>query len=225
MTLLTDHSPLLAALVRHAERRADRVALIDREERITYRDLWLRVRNVAGYLTENGVTPGDRIALSATKDSTFVYLYYAVHLAGGVAVIIDPTANAERKAFILRSTEPRLVFGLKGVEGNIDLKDVPLDRPAYDREDSFTSTLPAEILFTTGTTGLPKGVVLTHAHIAASAERISRFIGNDDSDVEVLGLPVCHSFGARSPAFLSAQRRRGGAFGQLCQSQSFLLRH
>ena len=54
---------------------------------------------------------------------------------------------------------------------------------------------PADILFTTGTTGAPKGVVLTHTNLAAAARNINEFIGNDEMDVELLALPVSHSFG------------------------------
>lgn len=53
----------------------------------------------------------------------------------------------------------------------------------------------AEIVFTTGTTGAAKGVVLTHANIYGSASNINAFIGNGPDEVEILGLPLCHSFG------------------------------
>ena len=53
----------------------------------------------------------------------------------------------------------------------------------------------ADIMFTTGTTGKPKGVLLSHANISGSANNINQYIGNTADDVEVLGLPICHSFG------------------------------
>ena len=53
----------------------------------------------------------------------------------------------------------------------------------------------ADILFTTGTTGFPKGVVLSHKNEHSAAVMINSFIGNTDEDIELLALPISHSFG------------------------------
>ena len=62
-------------------------------------------------------------------------------------------------------------------------------------EASLNADCIGEILFTTGTTGNPKGVCLSYNNVYASASNINQFIKNEENDVELLGLPICHSFG------------------------------
>jgi long-chain acyl-CoA synthetase len=68
----------------------------------------------------------------------------------------------------------------------------------YEGKESFafpSEDTVADLLYTTGTTGLPKGVALTFGNLSAATENINRFIGNTADDVELLALPVSHSFG------------------------------
>jgi long-chain acyl-CoA synthetase len=139
---------------------------------------------------------GDRVILAASADIAFVYLYFGIHLAGGICVPIDPDTNQNRFDLIFTSTSPVAVLGsLQKVAGT----SVPLDSISGD-SDSLPYVAPAldriaDILFTTGTTGAPKGVALSYRNVAAAAENINTFIENTADDIELLALPVSHSFG------------------------------
>lgn len=152
---------------RNAQRMPEKVALISGETEVSYSELWSHCCEVAKALEENSdFYQGKRIILAAAGKIEFVYQYFGIHLAGGICVPIDPDTKPMRWEYIERM--------IADGEPNADMADV---------------------LFTTGTTGAPKGVVLTHTNLAAAARNINEFIGNTEDDVELLALPVSHSFG------------------------------
>jgi len=194
------HSPVLCAITRHATVTPDKVALIEGQNRITYGQLVTNIEAAARFLHSINVTAGDYIVLAARKEVEFVYLYLAAHLLGVVNVVIDPASPQDRLDYILSIVKPVALFGIDDNVGpthciaynDIDLSDrlgKNIDLPQID------ATSVADVMFTTGTTGVPKGVCLSHANIAGSANNINAFIGTRDDDVEALGLPLSHSFG------------------------------
>ena len=133
---------------------------------------------------------GDCLGIVSKKGLDFIELYFAGQLLGAVNVVLDPEANAKRLEYIKFLTRPKIVVeevpaAKSGVKSLLATGN-PIDLTVDD---------PAEIVFTTGTTGAAKGVVLTHANIYGSASNINSFIGNGPDEVEILGLPLCHSFG------------------------------
>lgn len=175
----------------------DKVALISGETEVTYNQMWdycLR----AAYKLQNTyhLKKGDRVILSAAGNIEFAYVYFGVHLVGGICVPIDPDTNQTRFNHIESSTTPVCVMGtLHNVDHEtIDFAEV------IDCEQKAEFVAPAmadisDILFTTGTTGAPKGVALSYLNVAAAARNINEFIGNTADDIELLALPVSHSFG------------------------------
>lgn len=151
----------------NAQRIPDKVALISGETKVTYSELWEHCCEVAQSLQGDATFfKGKRILLSAAGNIDFVYQYFGTHIAGGICVPIDPDTKPARREYI----EHVISEGIPSLE-------------------------MADVLFTTGTTGAPKGVVLTHQNLAAVARNISEYIGNTEDDIELLALPVSHSFG------------------------------
>jgi len=191
------HSPILQAVEQHAVQLPNKTALIVGEQQVSYAQLMTRVRQAACTMQGLGIQTGDRIILSAHKDVEFVYLYLASHLLGVINVVMDAETNEERLAYIENKIQPKFCFGYASnrfpskrfveLEWGGELESV--------QGMPVTSDDIAEILFTTGTTGAPKGVCLTYNNIYSSANNINRFIGNTADDIELLGLPICHSFG------------------------------
>lgn len=175
----------------------DKVALIAGETEVTYSQLWDYCLKAAATLTTKyGLRKGDRVILSAAGNIEFAYVYFGVHIAGGICVPIDPDTNQTRFDYIMKSTTPVCVMGtLHNVkQETIQFADVI----GGDMKAEYCApdmSQVADILFTTGTTGAPKGVALSYANLSAAARNINTFIGNDKDDVELLALPVSHSFG------------------------------
>lgn len=175
----------------------DKVALISGNTEITYSQLWDYCLCAAEKLKQDyHLKKGDRVILSAAGNIEFVYVYFGVHIAGGICVPIDPDTNQTRFEYIEKSTTPVCVMGLLH---NVKKETIPFT-DVVNGTSKATYIVPeqsqvADILFTTGTTGAPKGVALSYNNLSAAARNINAFIGNTSSDVELLALPVSHSFG------------------------------
>lgn len=191
---------LATFLVDSAAAHGDRIAVRHDDSTLTYAQLDDASARVAALLRDRGVRPGDRIALTMPNVPLFPVVYYGILRAGGVVVPMNPLLRAREVAFTLRDCGARvaLVFPLFAEEavkaaaetGTECLVTEPADfddllrahEPApgvVDRTDDD----PALILYTSGTTGTPKGAELSHRNLATNAattaETLLR-VGPDD---------------------------------------------
>ena len=196
---MTPNLSLSDALHANASRHPEKIALIAGDLSVTYGELWRSVTAAAGMLSEFGVTRGDRVILSASNSPAFVHAYLGCHLLAAAAVPVDPNSPIPRMDLIREAIEPRAVFLSRPVEGSAD-ESIERFRE-FDHDATLLDFPPpdpeavADVLFTTGTTRRPKGVVLTHRNILAAATNINAFIGNTSEDIEVVPIPLSHSFG------------------------------
>ena len=193
-----EHSPLLQAVMQNAQAYAGKTAIIMNGQEVSYASLGMNIRKAASFLKDMGLRAGDRVILSAHKDVEYIYLYFASHILGVANVIVDAESNEERLHFIENKIQPACCFGYKSGKFPSKL----FEELELDDKDELSESIPglassdiAEILFTTGTTGDPKGVCLSYNNIYSSASNINGYIGNRAEDIELLGLPICHSFG------------------------------
>ena len=195
---------VIEALGERAARHPERLALIVGDQRVSFGELWARVNAAACYISDCGVRPGHRVALAAPSSPVFVYGYFATHLVGAIAVPVNPNAPASRLNDLLRRTQPVLAFGMTD--------KIPAETPCPWKSIDLLATLPssqcsfdapdtesvADLIFTTGTTGQPKAVPLTHRNLATAATHIKAVIGVAEGDVDVIPIPLYHSFGLGS---------------------------
>lgn len=194
------HSPLLCDIAGHAVAEPDKIALVAGDRHITYSQLTANIEAASAWLYSLGLNPGDHILLSAQKELEFVYLYFAAHLLGIVNVVVDSAAPRERLDYIIDVVKPAVLFGNHlDIDGYRCLPFTAFETDAVCEGQwklpDITADAVADVMFTTGTTGAPKGVCLTHANVAASAANTNGFIGNGPDDIEALALPLSHSFG------------------------------
>lgn len=187
-------------LRQRAAGRPEHDALIAGDRRVSYGELWEKVVSAACMLADEGVRPGDRVLLAASSTPAFAFGYLATHLVGGTAVPLDPAAPAARRNELIRRSRPALSFGTRADSlpelGEVRAIDELERLPTATRDfPPVPLEAPADLLFTTGTTGRSKGVRLRHRHLVAAASHINTVIQNGDHDVEVVPLPLNHSFG------------------------------
>ena len=167
------NTSIVEAVRRHAAENPDRTAIIASDGRLTYRELWDKVRGFATFLKDAGLENGSCTVMRAEQTCAFAVCHLATHLAGGIFTPVEKRAPDARLNEILNQTGARILLSAadEGVPVRIDsrLALSPLevrDFPLPDGSD------PAELLFTTGTTGAAKGVLCSHRSVAAVAENL-----------------------------------------------------
>lgn len=177
----------------------NKIAVKSGKKSITYKRLCEGILGAKNYFTDEcKLKEKDTVVLAAGKQTEFLFAYFGAHLAGLKVAPIDAATNPTRLSYIVEQTKAQLLIGLDG--DNTITRKIPLSEFS-DLKDSFTNPVfpfgseIADILFTTGTTGKPKGVPLSFENEAAAARNINEFIGNTKNDVELLALPASHSFG------------------------------
>ena len=184
-------------IFQNKERFSQKIAVISGNKSFTYSELWTKIVQWAGYFKYKRTLPqGSRVVVSASNEIEFVYAYFGLHLAGCICIPIDPQTNLIRLNRIIESAHPSFFIGHIL---NADFEVTPFsafDEVSGNEDFRFPDkNAVADLLYTTGTTGIQKGVTLTYANEEAAVMNINSFIGNTEDDIELLALPVSHSFG------------------------------
>ena len=177
---------ILDSIFIHSNIHPNKVALVSGEDRLTYGELGSKILLRASTLKGLGVSKHSRQIVFARHSFEFVVNYFACHFLGATAVVLDPSISKGN----LRVIKTRLNIGDIITERLSKLSS----ENNFGRSDQ-EQVDDADLLFTSGTTALPKGVLLTHQNIYTSAMRINRFIGIRTEDIELIMMPLCHSFG------------------------------
>jgi fatty-acyl-CoA synthase len=192
----------------HARRSPDKVAIADDRRRLTYGELDAETASLAAALMARDVLPGDRIGLLAGACVEWVIAYLAIIRAGAVATALNYRETPERLLAMMSSVDVKMLFAdTDGSAALSQLTGLPamheLSRPALTelgsayRGKTATAEVRASdgnvILFTGGTTGVSKGVLLTHANLFWNT--INEIIDTrmTEWDVTLLGTALHHS--------------------------------
>ena len=183
--------------------------------RLSYAELARAARGVADGLVARDVEPGDRIALMLPTGTDFFAAFFGILYAGAVPVPIYPPMQltqieeyARRQAGILRNAEARILITvpeglrlgslLRSLVTTVDSVESVASlsqSPAVARLPNIQEAATALIQYTSGSTGDPKGVVLSHANLLANIRAIGQAIDASSADVMVSWLPLYHDMG------------------------------
>ncbi len=187
----------------------DRVALkLDAEEH-TYAKLDVETALFAGWLESRGFQPGDRVALSLPNIPAFVIVYYGVLRAGGIVVPMNPLFVPREVSYYLDDSGAKLIVGLPGSPAEQGAKDYGVEfLPVTELPAALCGATPkdgvaerdtddtAVLLYTSGTTGRPKGAELRHGNLHTNQQTSARTLFQASADDVIMGcLPFFHVFG------------------------------
>ena len=175
---------------------------------ITYAEMDARSAQLAHVLRSTGVGRGDRVALQIEKSALSVALYLACLRTGAVFLPMNTAYTDDEVAYLVADAEPAVLVraperaGLPGVipftadaQGAGDLADAAAGQPAGFDDVEVSPNDLAALLYTSGTTGRPKGAMLTQANLASNAAALHGAWGFRPDDVLLHALPVFHAHG------------------------------
>ncbi|MEU1073475.1 SDR family NAD(P)-dependent oxidoreductase [Streptomyces sp. NPDC005878] len=213
--------PLPERLRAHAEQYGDKIAYRDARRAVSYRDLYVRTGRLAGHLAAHRLQPGDRAAILLGNRVESAESYLAITRANGIGVPLNPRATEAELAYQLDDSGARVLLtdhthharlrevlrerpGMTVVlvgdapgrapEGTLSFTRLVTDEPEFPARDDLGLDEPAWMLYTSGTTGRPKGVLSTQRNCLWSvAAGYIPVTGLTAEDRVVWPLPLFHS--------------------------------
>jgi malonyl-CoA/methylmalonyl-CoA synthetase len=191
-----------------------RLALILGDQAWTYTELAGAVLEHVELLARAGVNPGERVAIWAQPHPSTAAAMIGNAVAGVTTIPLNPKLGSAELAHIFEDSEPKAAFCAAGNRPPHTFEDVPLHVAAHAPRPSRLPAIevdesPALILYTSGTTGPPKGAVITRRNIAANLDALAKAWEWTERDSVVHSLPLIHAHGLVLGLFGSL--RVGGA--------------
>jgi long-chain acyl-CoA synthetase len=203
---------LAGLLTASAERDPDHVAIKLDDVELTYGALDGASAHIAGLLAEHGFERGDRVGIMLPNVPYFPVIYYGVLRAGGIVVPMNVLLKKREVAYYLSDSGAKLVFAWHGFAQDAqagaeeaDAECLLVEPGAFEQQvgaatpDTAVADTAdddtAVLLYTSGTTGQPKGAELTHANLTLNAQGSADLFGLGSKAIVLGALPLFHSFG------------------------------
>ncbi len=197
------------------------------DRRLTYREAWAIIERVAAYLERDGVKPGDKIAVIGHNSSEWALAYFSIIRAGAIVVPLDNLLKDNEAEHFMEFggvsrvfADPERLTGLSDALVKYSLEDsdaypsiMGMDGGVPSVKASAGSELAA-ILFTSGTTGIPKGVMLTHDNLVSDCLLTQANLDIRSTDRSYAILPVHHAYTMEAVIYLAISTGGAVVFGK-----------
>jgi acyl-CoA synthetase (AMP-forming)/AMP-acid ligase II len=212
-TQIGDESLEINTLIEMLEVRAqdsgEKIAFTFEDQPTSFQSLWQSINQFASYLLDQDLRSKERVVIALPNGAEFFFAFYGVQRAGGIAVPLFPDSSAERIASIAKSCEARFVVLPEGslkqseLEANgllvLEFRNLLLhfQQQAVGLQN-YPQVQPDDIAFlqyTSGSTGNPKGVMLTHANLLTNMHQMIAGMQITKEDIFISWLPVYHDMG------------------------------
>ncbi len=192
---------------RAAERPEHPAILVEASgERVSYRQLNALSNRVASSLSEHGVGAGERVAMALRSEPLMLAIYFAAAKLGAICVPLNTRLAPPELDFQIRDCLPRLVIRADDVEMPaspgpelVTVDELSAELPASAEEPALAAggEEPQPFMYTSGTTGLPKGAVLPHRKTLYNTLNAEVYLGLQPEDIVVVPVPLFHSYGLK----------------------------
>ncbi|QRY55121.1 FadD3 family acyl-CoA ligase [Mycolicibacterium septicum] len=188
----------------------DNLAGADGPLRLTFTQLAERIRKASGAFAEFGVDKGDRVAVWAPNSAEWIIAAFGIMAAGGVLVPVNTRFKAEEAADVVVRSGAKAVMIQNGFLGqDFTFAEADLDVPAIDLKSDFLSSGSpftrdvepsdiADVIFTSGTTGRPKGAMMNHRQTLRAYEEWATLADLREGDRYLMINPYFHTFGLKA---------------------------
>lgn len=190
---------ILQSIRDFAVKTPDKLAIIDPTTELTYATYWKKICGVAEFLKNIGTKKDDYIIIKNSQNVEYLAMCHGIQLAGAICVPVEKSVNEGRVTEIVNDTGATKLFGDINIEGcdcysiteafSYEAASLEWDMP--QAEDN------AMVLFTTGTTGKSKGIVLQYGAEFAVAENVKYGVEMKPDNIEIIPMPMNHSFSLR----------------------------
>lgn len=206
----------------------DSVAVLESSQTITYRSLARKSTLISHWLMNTGVQEGDRILIFCENSSFWIASYLGALRLGIVSVPLSPNISPSQLQIVIEESEPKVVFTDLKHLGKLELllSKRSCFTPSMIPDDGGDSPAPVSsragedaiacVMFTSGSSAKPRGVVVSHRNIIANTESILSYLSLTSSDRMMVVLPFYYCFGT---SLLHTHLRAGGS---LVLSRQFL---
>ncbi|MGQ9424671.1 class I adenylate-forming enzyme family protein [Gilvimarinus sp. F26214L] len=197
-------------LLRRVRKHPQQEAIAQGDIRLCYGELWDRIEDLAHTLSALGLCPGERVVLLMENSADYVIAYYATLRAKAVVVPLNTTLKSEQVGHLIRHAEARLVLhngqllrhGLWKSAGQVQypghgrvIAIDECDAPGTAQGGTTDDEALCSIVYTSGTTGEPKGVMLSHANLVSNTRAIVSYLELTANDRGMCVLPFYYAYG------------------------------
>ena len=186
----------------------EKIALCEKDAKYSYAQMKKKVGQYRNFLYAQGMRPTDNVALFAKNSADFIFSYLAVVSLGGAVVPLNTMLTSRETCFILADARAKYILTDKELQlatADNSCQTIQIMIQHINEESNRVSypdapvilmqeTDPCVILYTSGTTGRPKGALLTHCNLIANAKAFSKVSDAAASDNTLCVLPMFHSF-------------------------------
>ena len=198
------HQSIVECVYDHAVNFPKKLCIVDESRKLTYKEYWNEILDLKEFLLQHGVQKGSCIVVVANQSIDYLALELAIQLCGAIFVPLERNCASKRVQDVITATNAIVVISeskepytctsltYNQIKENLDSGKNVHERIKFpELEDT------AEILFSTGTTGKPKGIELTHRNDIAVAENVRRGVKMKSDNTELIPVPLNHSHGLR----------------------------